>query len=75
MAESGGSSRPRSIAAGEIFDARALRTLEVDLERGRISRAPGPSGVSRRSELRDCGDRLHGKGVQPAVCAVGEGQA
>lgn len=76
MTESGGGSRPRSIAAREILDSRGLPTLEVEivLESGRVSRAAVPSGVSRgqreAAELRDGGDRLRGKGVQAAVRAV-----
>src|SRR5258706_2915074 len=68
-----------SLHAREILDSRGNPTLEVDcvLEGGALGRAAVPSGASTGEheaiELRD-GDskRYRGKGVQKAVCNVGE---
>ena len=64
------------IMAREIIDSRGNPTVEVDvlLDDGSFGRAAVPSGASTGAyeavELRDGGDRYHGKGVQKAVEAV-----
>ena len=66
------------IRAREILDCRGDPTVEVDvLTRGQsLGRADVPSGRSRGKheafELRDGGDRAHGKGVLKAVKHVNE---
>lgn len=60
----------------EILDSRGNPTVEaeVHLEGGAWARAAAPSGASTGQheavELRDGGNRYHGKGVQKAVNAV-----
>ena len=62
----------------EILDSRGNPTLEVDvlLDSGVRSRAAVPSGASTGAheavELRDGGERYHGKGVLKAVGHVNE---
>jgi len=64
------------ITGREILDSRGNPTVEVDvtLETGAFGRAAVPSGASTGAheavELRDGGDRYHGKGVLKAVDAV-----
>ena len=64
------------IMAREIIDSRGNPTVEVDvlLDDGSFGRAAVPSGASTGAyeavELRDGGDRYHGKGVQKAVDTV-----
>lgn len=64
------------LKAREIIDSRGNPTVEVDvlLEDGSSGRAAVPSGASTGAheavELRDGGDRYHGKGVRKAVEAV-----
>ena len=64
------------IIAREILDSRGNPTVEVDvvLEDGSMGRAGVPSGASTGAheahELRDGGERYHGKGVTRAVDAV-----
>ncbi len=64
------------IIGRQIFDSRGNPTVEVDvvLETGVVGRAAVPSGASTGAyeavELRDGGDRYHGKGVTKAVDAV-----
>lgn len=64
------------LVAREILDSRGHPTIEVDciLSGGALGRAAVPSGASTGSrealELRDGGDRFHGKGVTNAVDAV-----
>ncbi len=64
------------IIGRQIFDSRGNPTVEVDviLESGAVGRAAVPSGASTGAheavELRDGGDRYHGKGVGKAVDAV-----
>lgn len=61
------------IAAREIIDSRGNPTIEVDaiLDSGAFGSAAIPSGASTGQrealELRDGGNRFHGKGVQTAV--------
>jgi len=60
------------IHAREILDSRGNPTIEVDLETpSGFGRAGVPSGASTGTnealELRDGGDRYHGKGVLKAV--------
>ena len=63
----------RSIRARQVFDSRGNPTVEVDvrLADGSLGRAAVPSGAStgehEAAELRDGGDRYHGKGVLEAV--------
>ncbi|MBU7046822.1 MAG: phosphopyruvate hydratase [Theionarchaea archaeon] len=62
----------KNVKAREILDSRGIPTVEVDVmtETGR-GRAAVPSGAStglhEALELRDGGERYHGKGVQIAV--------
>ena len=64
------------IMGREILDSRGNPTVEVDviLEDGSMGRAGVPSGASTGAheahELRDGGDRYHGKGVLQAVDAI-----
>jgi enolase len=64
------------LIAREILDSRGHPTIEVDcvLADGTLGRAAVPSGASTGSrealELRDGGERFHGKGVTRAVDAV-----
>jgi enolase len=64
------------IEANEILDSRGNPTVEVDvvLADGSVGHAAVPSGAStglhEAHELRDGGNRYHGKGVQQAVAAV-----
>ncbi|MEO1067422.1 MAG: phosphopyruvate hydratase, partial [Pseudomonadota bacterium] len=64
------------IIGRQIFDSRGNPTVEVDvtLEDGSVGRAAVPSGASTGAheavELRDGGERYHGKGVTKAVDAV-----
>ena len=66
----------REVRAREILDSRGNPTVEVDLtiESGITASAGVPSGASTGEfeavELRDGGDRYHGKGVQKAVSNV-----
>lgn len=61
------------IIAREILDSRGNPTIEVEvfLESGAVGIASVPSGASTGTkealELRDGGDRYHGKGVKNAV--------
>ncbi len=61
------------VHAREILDSRGNPTVEVDvtLHSGAVGRAAVPSGASTGKrealELRDGGDRYHGKGVTKAV--------
>jgi len=61
------------VAGREVLDSRGNPTVEVELvlETGARGRAIVPSGAStgtfEATELRDGGDRFHGKGVQNAV--------
>ncbi len=61
------------ITGREILDSRGNPTIEVDvlLDSGAFGSAAVPSGASTGQrealELRDGGDRFHGKGVQNAV--------
>ncbi len=61
------------VVAREILDSRGFPTLETEvvLESGVIGVASVPSGASTGSfealELRDGGDRYHGKGVLKAI--------
>ncbi len=63
----------QELVAREILDSRGNPTLEVDclLAGGALGRAAVPSGASTGArealELRDGGDRFHGKGVTKAV--------
>jgi enolase len=65
-----------SILAREILDSRGNPTIEVEVttEGGFFGRAAVPSGAStglyEAVELRDGGQRYHGKGVQTAVANV-----
>jgi enolase len=64
------------VHAREVFDSRGNPTVEaeVTLESGITGRAIAPSGASTGAheahELRDGGERYHGKGVSRAVSAV-----
>ena len=64
------------VKARQILDSRGNPTVEVDLtiENGITASAGVPSGASTGEfeavELRDGGDRYHGKGVQKAVSNV-----
>lgn len=66
-------SKIKDIQALEILDSRGNPTVRtwVELEDGTRSAAAVPSGAStgvhEAHELRDGGDRFHGKGVQQAV--------
>jgi len=66
------------IKAREILDSRGNPTVEVDIitESGEMGRAAVPSGAStgryEALELRDGGERYHGKGVLKAVKNVNE---
>lgn len=66
------------IIAREIIDSRGNPTIEVDvlLESGFYGSAAVPSGASTGQrealELRDGGNRFHGKGVQDAIKNVHE---
>jgi len=66
------------IHAREILDSRGNPTIEVEIttDDGYFGRAAIPSGAStgifEAVELRDKGNRFHGKGVQKAVKAVKE---
>jgi enolase len=66
------------LVAREILDSRGNPTIEVDclLKGGAMGRAAVPSGASTGArealELRDGGDRFHGKGVTKAVDFVHE---
>jgi enolase len=60
------------VKAREIIDSRGRPTVEVDVcTRTAFGRASAPSGASTGStealELRDGGDRFHGRGVRRAV--------
>jgi enolase len=61
------------VVAREIIDSRGNPTIEVDvlLDSGALGRAAIPSGASTGQrealELRDDGNRFHGKGVRNAV--------
>ena len=61
------------VVAREIIDSRGNPTIEVDvlLDSGALGRAAIPSGASTGQrealELRDGGNRFHGKGVRNAV--------
>jgi enolase len=61
------------VVAREIIDSRGNPTIEVDvlLDSGAFGRAAIPSGASTGQrealELRDGGNRFHGKGVRNAV--------
>lgn len=63
----------KSVKAREILDSRGNPTVEVDIvaDSSLMGRAAVPSGASVGSqealELRDGGDRYHGKGVLKAV--------
>ncbi len=63
----------QEIVAREVLDSRGNPTVEVDcaLEGGAVGTAQVPSGASTGSrealELRDGGERYHGKGVLTAV--------
>ncbi len=67
-----------NIIAREIIDSRGNPTIEVDvlLDSGAYGSAAVPSGASTGQrealELRDGGNRFHGKGVQNAVKNVHE---
>ena len=62
-----------SISAREILDSRGNPTVEVEIELddGTQARAAVPSGAStgafEAAELRDCGTRYLGKGVESAI--------
>ena len=64
------------IIGRQILDSRGNPTVEVDviLEDGTMGRAAVPSGASTGAheaiELRDGGEKYHGKGVEQAVEAV-----
>jgi enolase len=66
------------VVAREIIDSRGNPTIEVDvlLDSGAFGRAAIPSGASTGQrealELRDGGNRFHGKGVRNAVRNVHE---
>ena len=66
------------LVAREILDSRGNPTIEVDclLTGGALGRAAVPSGASTGArealELRDGGERFHGKGVTKAVDFVHE---
>ena len=66
----------KAIHAREILDSRGNPTVEVEVvtENGFFGRAAIPSGAStgiyEAVELRDGGERYHGKGVTRAVAAV-----
>ncbi len=66
------------IKAREILDSRSNPTVEVKMtvENGVVCKASVPSGASTGSkealELRDGGNRFHGKGVLKAVANVNE---
>lgn len=66
------------IHARQIFDSRGNPTVEVDITTsdGQLHRAAVPSGAStgiyEALELRDKGDRFHGKGVGKAVSNVND---
>ncbi|MFP3950592.1 MAG: phosphopyruvate hydratase [Candidatus Bathyarchaeia archaeon] len=66
------------IIAREVLDSRGNPTIEVDVatEGGDTGRAAVPSGASTGTyeavELRDCGERFHGKGLLQAIKAVEE---
>jgi enolase len=68
----------KEIKAREILDCRGNPTVEVDVvtKGGVLGRADVPSGRSTGThealELRDGGDRAHGKGVLKAVRNVNE---
>ena len=64
-----------SIYAREVLDSRGNPTVEVEVKtKSGISRAIVPSGAStgihEALELRDCGSRFLGRGVQKAVSNV-----
>lgn len=64
------------IKGREVLDSRGNPTIEVEVttEGGAVGRAIVPSGAStgiyEAVELRDGGDRFHGKGVLKAVSSV-----
>jgi len=66
----------KTIHAREILDSRGNPTIEVEVvtDGGFLGRAAIPSGAStgiyEAVELRDGGERYHGKGVTKAVAAV-----
>lgn len=68
--------RIKKITAREILDSRGYPTMAADvlLDDGNIGTAAVPSGASTGShealELRDGGERYHGKGVLKAVSNV-----
>lgn len=68
--------RIKKITAREILDSRGYPTVAADvlLDDGNIGTAAVPSGASTGShealELRDGGERYHGKGVLKAVANV-----
>ena len=68
----------KEIKAREVLDCRGNPTVEVDVvtKEGVLGRADVPSGRSTGKhealELRDGGDRAHGKGVLKAVRNVNE---
>ena len=68
----------KKITAEEILDSRGFPTVEatVTLESGAVGTASVPSGAStgihEAWELRDRGERMHGKGVLRAVENVKE---
>jgi len=67
-----------SVLAREILDSRGNPTIEVDVatEGGDLGRVSMPSGAStgmyEAVELRDGGERFHGKGLLQAIKAVEE---
>lgn len=67
-----------SVLAREILDSRGNPTIEVDVatEGGDLGRVSVPSGAStgmyEAVELRDGGERFHGKGLLQAIKAVEE---
>ncbi|MFQ5794711.1 MAG: phosphopyruvate hydratase [Candidatus Bipolaricaulia bacterium] len=68
----------QTVHAREILDSRGNPTVEVEviLDDGTVGCAAVPSGASTGKfealELRDGGDRFHGKGVKQAVNNVNE---
>lgn len=70
--------RISEVKARQVLDSRGNPTVEVDvrLADGAFGRAIVPSGASTGTheavELRDGGDRWHGKGVTKAVANVNE---
>lgn len=70
-------SKIKSVKAREILDSRGNPTLEVEIATDKGAFLAGvPSGASTGKyeavELRDGGDRYHGKGVQKAVSNVND---